>query len=153
MEIETKEKIIDALEGKKTFDIELDKKIIRIEVDDNPKSLENFFLPFYLSNKQGRKMLIKKYAKNGTQNKNRWLRPTYLDGSRERYRKSIWFDVWNRIPRIKISKMTDTKIETKEQPCLAEACAKQMRKERGLSEGSPVAVYVDCPCPKCKPKC
>jgi len=42
--------------------------------------------------------------------------------------------------------------ETKEQPCLAKACAKQMRKERGLPKGSPVAVYVDCPCPKCKPR-
>jgi len=49
--------------------------------------------------------------------------------------------------------MTNTKVETKEQPCLAEACAEQMRKERGLPKEAPIAVYVSCPCPKCTPKC
>ena len=49
--------------------------------------------------------------------------------------------------------MTDIKIETKEQPCLVEECAKQTRKERGLPEGTPITVYISCPCPKCNPRC
>ncbi|KKK47345.1 hypothetical protein LCGC14_3156120, partial [marine sediment metagenome] len=60
---EKKEEIIDALEGKKTFNIEVDKKMIRVKLDDNKKSLRKFLLQFHLSSKQGRKMLIKKYAK------------------------------------------------------------------------------------------
>ena len=38
------------------------------------------------------------------------------------------------------------------EPCLTEQCAEQIRKERGLPKGSPVAVFVSCPCPRCTPR-
>ena len=40
-----------------------------------------------------------------------------------------------------------------EQPCLAEQCAEQIRRERGLPSGTPVPVHISCPCPRCSPRC
>lgn len=36
-----------------------------------------------------------------------------------------------------------------DQPCLAEALDKQIRKERNLPDGAIVPLLINCPCPKC----
>ncbi len=45
--------------------------------------------------------------------------------------------------------MTDTTVETKEQPCLIQEAYKRAKK-RG--EKNPI-LYISCPCPKCSPRC
>jgi len=37
------------------------------------------------------------------------------------------------------------------QPCIAEQCADQIRQQRNLPPGTPVAVFISCSCPKCTP--
>ncbi len=38
----------------------------------------------------------------------------------------------------------------KQEDCAAERCAEEIRKQRHLPPRAGVAVYISCPCPRCK---
>lgn len=44
------------------------------------------------------------------------------------------------------------KLEDGEERCLARECADELRKSRNLPAGTPVPVFISCPCPRCTPR-
>lgn len=61
-------------------------------------------------------------------------------------RPRIWTTDPNTNPFYKVT------IADGSQPCLAERCAENIRRQNGLPPGTPVPVLISCPCPKCTPR-